>query len=1688
MSIVDAIKAKLEEVKNWLKGLIDKVKEGVTKVVDDIVKTVKGWVDKAVSFIYKIKDFFMGLIKKAWEFIKSIWEKVKELWEEIKKLPLLIYSWIQKGISTVIGLVEKVLMYFGDTAEPKRIAEKNCKALKNIIIVWDLCYWTFAAFELTVGKVMDLFAWVVNFVFEQVGSILQNDPFDVDIGFGSLQEANDVCIGYRYFIPLSGLFNIPTYVACHIVAHLMIALNDIIDIFLGWVTKLSKQAPAWSGRPLFGEHGLTFGSKEDSLDACQGFMTTLAILKVPPFPTGLVCIVQHRLLSGFRSLMDSFFMHAKAITTIPFPDSAESAEACGSWKQWPFAEFGGAVTHNLFVSCTVLVRVVAPIEWAFHWAWDQLSNLLAADTFDSVAAATMCEWKHWGLFMIWGLVGRTLCRMFMRVWNTTLAAVVTLVSYLLDFVGISVPDVPASPDDVCDLALTELAALHPMVAELPLFALGITCDVVIRLGRWVVYTGLHLMNTGLDIALMTLNGEGPLAEIVTEVIGALMSALVDAKVNPVDFLEGGMPALGDKPGDMAEAFANTTVFGLPKEVSALALSVAVPSVKVFFKYRNVLMELLSIIEPGGGGMHSPSGNKNAANDTVPDVDTVASTELFEFDDSSTSSTVAPTALLEVGSTQAAEAEWGALSSMGTFTNTGAKMNTYKSGNNLAALGNGWGIGGPVEVRQSYGHKIVIHGRVMHPSFNNMNNGHNADELAMCLQRKYRALCKAGTYLDLDTQNTCVACPQGKFSWSEGAVGPESCVTTDALQAATCDAGQVAKVGATSAADAECAPCEAGKFEDRANGETGVCVDKQPIACPLGEGYAFGASTTEDDTACQACTAGTHFSAAADETPCLERNVAITCDPGHGFVAGSDEADDTCVECSDGTFNDHMGTQNACASWTVTEDSCTGEDQTFVAGTAISNSRCVASDAADGALIETRARAAVHRKRAAAKASSRRARARQRMTVGAAKCKEGTFSATGEEPCVPCPAGTWATGEGKTECSDHCAFKDRGRDGADPVTMQSQFVAAGGMAEMMKPENIAYWLQEGASMALTCYQGQHGLKVVVDMVLDPGCASGDGGPFTLNDEEFAFEGLDECHDSQFETGSIVDGLIDKVADMRDSGASAGPGTVAQAANEGMANALSPVVRWMCRLRAASNADSTENDADDLMMDLRLCNMEALVDVANKKRRPFFGILEISQHNNAIKRIPFGEYGISWETQINLISHDSCVGRYFNKFQKYPNLGKALLSTLDMLLSFNLQWSFTKTKTGWWEFIADATSLRNIPWMFGDSDKTEHASDSFLGAGPTLEEYEATDRGLGQFYREPKVSTYLFGVIVRARATADENMGRHKYHLCFLGMCFDPNPSGSYLSNGTPDHQNTVLKGVALGSYVLYTLISTFRAVIAGPSPSVGGVEGLSNEENAMRNKCKNLGLHPSCTRGQQISKTCAMAQKAGAKTHKAKEKLAETKKDKATATAKESTARQTKEDAAAAKATAVNERNAMHNDKPALQQKTAEADQRVKDSKTNWETKSREADTLARDRDAIQDKQSQAYKDKDDAVKAKMNEVDAARNDVTAKKKDLDTAKDNEATNERNMNAKNEEIATKHREEKRAAAQEAEAKTEKDRLAAQEDADTQAVEKARLEETYGSRTDDVRGNTGAENLHEQKNKLDDGTEVNVVINP
>ena len=270
------------------------------------------------------------------------------------------------------------------------------------------------------------------------------------------------------------------------------------------------------------------------------------------------------------------------------------------------------------MQCTIYSRVFAALEWSFHLAWGQLSNLLASDTFTAAAAKKMCLWKHWALMGYMGFVGRTLCRMGMRAWNTLFAAAFELTTMLLEFLQLPAPKaIPATPDPVCDLALRKLSSLHRVFRELPTFMFGVVCDVILRGGRYAFALYSEVGLKVIDLAIQTLNGEGHIFDIMTQIFTKLTT-----KLDPDAFLamisgEGGVSTDVIDTADAAPAKtsgkaaflegsasvgATTGVFGLPNEITSLVIDVVKPVVIGLFRYQELQGAIAGAFVPGVEGV------------------------------------------------------------------------------------------------------------------------------------------------------------------------------------------------------------------------------------------------------------------------------------------------------------------------------------------------------------------------------------------------------------------------------------------------------------------------------------------------------------------------------------------------------------------------------------------------------------------------------------------------------------------------------------------------------------------------------------------------------------------------------------------------------------------------------------------------------------------------------------------------------------------------------------------------------------------------------------------------------------------------------------------------------------------------------------------------------------------------------
>ena len=334
-----------------------------------------------------------------------------------------------------------------------------------------------------------------------------------------------------------------------------------------------------------------------------------------------------------------------------------------------------------------------------------------------------------------GFVGRTLCRMGMRAWNTLFAAAVELTTMLLEFLQLPAPKtIPATPDPVCELALRKLSSLHRVFQELPTFMFGVVCDVILRGGRYAFALYSEVGLKVLDLAIQTLNGEGHIFDIIAQILTKLAT-----KLDPDAFLammsgEGGVSADVIDKADAAPAApaktsgktaflegsasvgATTGVFGLPKEITNLVIDVVKPVVIGLFRYQ----ELQGAI---AGAFVLTTGLKatmSSPNDKKKDPKKKADPKK------------AKASLLEVG---AARSRSRSRSRSRALSRSGASS-VWSTGQMGSFEEMGFGVGGPGPVEESYPYQMMIHSRMSHSGVNGAGVGTLTDKLAMCVKRTY----------------------------------------------------------------------------------------------------------------------------------------------------------------------------------------------------------------------------------------------------------------------------------------------------------------------------------------------------------------------------------------------------------------------------------------------------------------------------------------------------------------------------------------------------------------------------------------------------------------------------------------------------------------------------------------------------------------------------------------------------------------------------------------------------------------------------------------------------------------------------------------------------------------------------------------------------------------------------------------
>jgi hypothetical protein len=212
---------------------------------------------------------------------------------------------------------------------------------------------------------------------------------------------------------------------------------------------------------------------------------------------------------------------------------------------------------------------------------------------------------------------------------------------------------------------------------------------------------------------------------------------------------------------------------------------------------------------------------------------------------------------------------------------------------------------------------------------------NANDGVICAQNCSAGYQKAGTL-----NQTCAACPAGKFSsswnqyqcqsWSECSSGqyistngtsssdrvcsscpPQQFSTHDNAYACTgwtdCVASQYVSSNGTSTTDRVCTPCGAGAYSASANEDS--CA---PWTNCTASQYISTNGTSSVDRVCSSCMAG-KYSADANEGSCTAWS---DCVAGQKIAAnGTATTDRTCVACPTGQFSAATN-QNACTNWTT----------------------------------------------------------------------------------------------------------------------------------------------------------------------------------------------------------------------------------------------------------------------------------------------------------------------------------------------------------------------------------------------------------------------------------------------------------------------------------------------------------------------------------------------------------------------------------------------------------------------------------------------------------------------------------------------------------------------------------------------------------------------------------------------------
>ena len=340
-NVVTPIRSAFENMKAWVTGIWQDIKDLVAQIKDGIMKTVK-----------KIGD---GLAK---------------VWEAIKKIPEMVSGLIAKAFSALEDVFKAVLpspQEYLDTAKGQ--ARDRCTWADGIAVVYEMCYYPVFGFFLVWGNIQDLVISVVDAVF-QLAQKMVKENLNLDVSFGGRPEAETACLWVRLFAHPGSPFNLYLYALCFAAQRFLRAGIDILDILLRFATDLSKEIPA-----VFGDAGINYGTKAETFVVCEWWDTATSLFKV----NGLVNLACHtlvRLLLGYKSFTDVIFAQMSVLFSIPFADGDLSSEICQYWKADPFIQVGAVFSTFFFVLCAIQYRFVNFVEMGFDLVFEEAGKLL----------------------------------------------------------------------------------------------------------------------------------------------------------------------------------------------------------------------------------------------------------------------------------------------------------------------------------------------------------------------------------------------------------------------------------------------------------------------------------------------------------------------------------------------------------------------------------------------------------------------------------------------------------------------------------------------------------------------------------------------------------------------------------------------------------------------------------------------------------------------------------------------------------------------------------------------------------------------------------------------------------------------------------------------------------------------------------------------------------------------------------------------------------------------------------------------------------------------------------------------------------------------------------------------------------------------------------------------------------------